>query len=75
MLKALSKLGFKPVRQRGSHIIVENAEVSREPMKRATQELTERKKAELQLIASLTLDATVAAEEKLATKTSVKSRA
>jgi len=25
VLKALSKKGFKPVRQRGSHIIVENA--------------------------------------------------
>ena len=47
-------------------------------MTRATHELTERKKAELQLIASLTLDATLAAEEKLsklATKASVKSRA
>ncbi|MHB2037080.1 MAG: hypothetical protein ACYCPW_10120 [Nitrososphaerales archaeon] len=46
-------------------------------MKRVRQELTERKRAELQLIASLTLDATLAAEEKLsklATKTSVKSR-
>jgi len=28
VLKALSKKGFKPVRQRGSHIIVENAEGS-----------------------------------------------
>jgi len=26
IVKALSKKGFKPVRQRGSHIIVENAE-------------------------------------------------
>lgn len=26
VLKALSKKGFKPVRQKGSHIIVENAE-------------------------------------------------
>jgi predicted RNA binding protein YcfA (HicA-like mRNA interferase family) len=26
VLKALSKHGFKPIRQRGSHIIVENAE-------------------------------------------------
>ena len=26
VLKALSKKGFKPVRQRGSHFIVENAE-------------------------------------------------
>jgi len=26
VLKALSKAGFKPVRQKGSHIIVENSE-------------------------------------------------
>jgi len=37
VLKALSKAGFKPVRQRGSHIILENPEGKSATVPKATQ--------------------------------------